>query len=99
MKWMTSFANDEAATEVAFLFQNEDVKAEILRILALLADEPDPRSPRTGTGLLLAEVGSIPLTGFESKSRVMVSVSCFACLFLLKMNCESLNRQRRFLIV
>jgi hypothetical protein len=56
MKWVTSFATDEAATEVAFLFQDEDIKAEILRILAILADEQDPRSPRPSTGLLVAEV-------------------------------------------
>jgi hypothetical protein len=50
MKWVTSFATDEAATEVAFLFQNEDVKAEILRILNLLTDEIDPRSPKNSSG-------------------------------------------------
>jgi hypothetical protein len=56
MKWVTSFATDEAATEVAFLFQNEDVKAEILRLLGLLSDESDPRNPRASTGLLVAGV-------------------------------------------
>jgi hypothetical protein len=54
--WQISIVTEEATTEIAFLFQDEDIKAEILRILRVLADEVDPRNPHADKGLLVAEL-------------------------------------------
>jgi hypothetical protein len=46
----------DAAAEVAFLFQDEDVKEEIERVLKLLAAQDDPRNPPESTGLIVDEM-------------------------------------------
>jgi hypothetical protein len=43
----------KAAQEVAFLFENAEVKAEIRRILALLASQEDPRKPTPDAELIV----------------------------------------------
>jgi hypothetical protein len=54
--WVVTPRTDEAAEDVASLFNDDDVKAEVLRILSLLAQEIDPRSPKIDSGLIVDEL-------------------------------------------
>ena len=51
--WRITTIDREASQEVAFLFQKEEVKAEIKRILKLLASQVDPRKPSKSAGLMV----------------------------------------------
>jgi hypothetical protein len=55
-KWIVTKLNDEAAKEVASLFENEDVRADVERILKLLAQQDDPRLPDPTAYLIVAPV-------------------------------------------
>jgi len=55
-KWKISTLDREAAQEVASYFADEDVKAEIRRILNLLASQDDPRNPAKGSGLIVNHI-------------------------------------------
>ena len=47
-KWNISTLDKEAAQQVAFYFADEDVRAEIKRILNILSTHDDPRKPSSG---------------------------------------------------
>jgi hypothetical protein len=55
-RWKIRITTAEATTEVAFLFQNEDVEQEVRRILRLLAEQADPRQPSPSAGLIVDEL-------------------------------------------
>lgn len=55
-KWEVSHRTDEATEDVASLFEDEDVKTAVLRILLLLAQEDDPRSPKSSSNLIVGEL-------------------------------------------
>jgi hypothetical protein len=54
--WQAKPVTDEAIVEIAFLFENPDVKAEILRLLKELCQQTDPRSPKASAGLIVDEL-------------------------------------------
>lgn len=55
-RWKIRHLLDEATIEIAFLFQNLEVEAEVKRILRLLIQQPDPRHPPTSSDLLVSEL-------------------------------------------
>jgi len=52
-RWFVTRLEEDAASEVAFLFQNDNVKDEVERILKLLASQDDPRKPSDSSGLIV----------------------------------------------
>jgi hypothetical protein len=46
-KWIVVVIEDEAKASLAELFVNPDVQSEIKRLLKLLAEQDDPRYPKT----------------------------------------------------
>ena len=55
-KWKISYTTEEAAKEVAFLFEDEDRKREIKRVLARLVVQDDPRTPKPAADLKVGEM-------------------------------------------
>lgn len=55
-QWRITHILDEATTEIAFLFQNDEVKREIKRVLQILTEQDDPRSPADESGLIVDEL-------------------------------------------
>ncbi len=56
-RWYVTHLDSEAAQEVASLFEEgENVEHEVKRLLRLLANEEDPRSPKNKTELDVREV-------------------------------------------
>jgi hypothetical protein len=55
-KWAISHATDEATKDVASLFEDEDIQAEIFRILKILRMQDDPRIPKPSSGLIVNEL-------------------------------------------
>lgn len=55
-EWKIRYILKDATTEVAFLYQNEDVKKEVKHILKILSEQDDPRQPSVSSGLIVDEV-------------------------------------------
>jgi hypothetical protein len=55
-RWKLRHTNEDAKLEIAFLFQSDDVKDEIRRILSILIAQDDPRSPNPSSGLIVDEI-------------------------------------------
>jgi len=55
-RWPIRVSIDKAADEISALFKQEAWKGEIKRILALLAQEEDPRTPKPESNLQVDEV-------------------------------------------
>jgi hypothetical protein len=55
-EWQVTTLTPEATKEVASLLQEEDIREELRRILKILADQEDPRSPTTASGIRVGEV-------------------------------------------
>ena len=55
-QWKLRHTTDATTLELTFLFQSEDVRDEIKRILELLASQDDPRRPMPSSGLIVDEL-------------------------------------------
>ena len=55
-KWAVRITSDEAINDTASLFNNENIKSEVGRIMRLLAQQDDPRSPKAESGLIVDEL-------------------------------------------
>jgi hypothetical protein len=58
--WQAKPVRDEATDDVAFLFEDDNRRAAILRILELLCQQVDPRIPKTDSGLDVEELRTAP---------------------------------------
>jgi hypothetical protein len=56
VRWPNRVTIEKAADEINILFKQEDWKDEIKRVLALLAQEEDPRTPKPDSNLQVDEV-------------------------------------------
>ncbi len=52
-KWKVTYIDEGAARELMAFFENEDVGAEIKRIIKILASQSDPRRPSKSAGLIV----------------------------------------------
>lgn len=66
-RWKIQHLDAEATQEVVFYFENEDVRAEIKRILRILAAQNDPRKPAKSSGLIVDRIEHDAPTWFRVK--------------------------------
>lgn len=52
-KWRVSYLDGDAARELLTFMENEDIGAEIKRIIKILASQNDPRRPSKSAGLIV----------------------------------------------